>query len=352
VKAWLTGRGFATVILAVVLGVVSSCAGRIPPPPPPPPPSLPAFRPPAVRARCEPCTVVTGRTVTMTADALDPNGGALTYRWTASTGTFRNGSARQTVWTAPQQSGPVPITVTVADGRGGSASDGVTLQVISDAVMAELEFANNPNNPFWPPPDVPSFPWPPPPWTARDEIPIALLRKSATDTNGMILERIAAALKNGGFQEWSVYELGEDGFAVVAQIETIDEAGRPLPGNDRWLEDPPSLSLSFVEILRRLASAERDRYRVIVLLMTTRPLVAASGQDTDEMRKLPSEGPRTLAPAVEHAVPPASTPCYALVYEFRKLAGQDPFPLDSASSGIQALDHLVMAGLWTREELR
>src|SRR3954469_17347130 len=72
-----------------------------PPPPPPPPPPAPApqNRPPTVRARCEPCTVEVGRTSTVTADAQDPDGDTLTYRWSAPTGTFQNAADRQTPWT-------------------------------------------------------------------------------------------------------------------------------------------------------------------------------------------------------------------------------------------------------------
>lgn len=103
-----------------------------PPPPPPPPPVLapPPNRAPTVKARCEPCTVEVGKSSTVTADAQDPDGDALTYRWTAPTGTFQNPADRQTLWTAPQQEGPVPATITVDDGKGGTASDSVTIQVV------------------------------------------------------------------------------------------------------------------------------------------------------------------------------------------------------------------------------
>ena len=100
----------------------------VPPPPPPPPP--PANRPPTVKARCEPCTVEVGRSSTVTADAQDPDGDALAYRWSAPAGRFANPSDRQTIWTAPDQEGPVPVTVTVDDGKGGTASDSVTIQVV------------------------------------------------------------------------------------------------------------------------------------------------------------------------------------------------------------------------------
>ena len=106
----------------------------MPPPPPPPPPPPTENRPPTVRARCEPCTVEVGRTSTVTADAADPDGDTLTYLWSAPAGNLSNRSDRQTPWTAPMQEGPVPVTVTVTDGRGGTATDAVTIHVIRPAV--------------------------------------------------------------------------------------------------------------------------------------------------------------------------------------------------------------------------
>ena len=109
----------------------------VPPPPPPPaptPPPAPQNRPPAVRASCQPCTVFLGRTSTVTADAQDPDGDALTYAWSTPAGALTNATARQTPWTAPMVEGPVPGTVRVSDGRGGTASDVVTIQVVREAV--------------------------------------------------------------------------------------------------------------------------------------------------------------------------------------------------------------------------
>ncbi len=45
-------------------------------------PPAPANRPPTVKARCEPCTVEVGRQLTASADAQDPDGDTLRYRWT------------------------------------------------------------------------------------------------------------------------------------------------------------------------------------------------------------------------------------------------------------------------------
>jgi peptidoglycan-associated lipoprotein len=105
------------------------------PAPPPPPPVVPVVaapqnRPPTVRAQCDPCTVEIGKSSTVTATGQDPDGDPLTYRWTVPTGTLANPAERQTIWTAPQQEGSVPVTVTVNDGKGGTASDTVNIQVV------------------------------------------------------------------------------------------------------------------------------------------------------------------------------------------------------------------------------
>jgi hypothetical protein len=86
-------------------------------------------RPPSVRARCEPCTVQAGRTATVSATAQDPDGDGVSYAWTTPGGTLANPSGAETQWVAPMQEGPVPVTITVKDGKGGTATDAITIQV-------------------------------------------------------------------------------------------------------------------------------------------------------------------------------------------------------------------------------
>lgn len=125
-------------------GARSRFAKPLPPPapapPPPPPPVAPQNRPPTVQARCEPCTVEVGKTSNLTAVAQDPDGDTLTYRWTVPAGSPANPADRQTVWTAPMVEGPVQATVTVDDGKGGTASANTTVQVVKPAPIVELNF--------------------------------------------------------------------------------------------------------------------------------------------------------------------------------------------------------------------
>ena len=85
--------------------------------------------PPAIRARCQPCSVPPGGTAALSAEAQDPDGDALVYAWSASAGSLSNAASSTTPWTAPAAPGPVPVTVRVSDGKGGIASDVVTLTV-------------------------------------------------------------------------------------------------------------------------------------------------------------------------------------------------------------------------------
>jgi outer membrane protein OmpA-like peptidoglycan-associated protein len=109
----------------------------VPPPAPAgPAPAVvaPGNRPPTVRAHCQPCTVFMGRPATVAADAQDPDGDPLTYTWSAPAGSLSAAGGRQTPWTAPMVEGPVPVSVRVTDGRGGTASDVITIQVMREAV--------------------------------------------------------------------------------------------------------------------------------------------------------------------------------------------------------------------------
>jgi outer membrane protein OmpA-like peptidoglycan-associated protein len=84
-----------------------------------------------VLASCDPCRIEVGRTAIVSADAQDPDGDALTYRWTAASGALANSTSRQSQWTAPQQPGRVQFTVSVADGKGGTADATTAIEVVA-----------------------------------------------------------------------------------------------------------------------------------------------------------------------------------------------------------------------------
>jgi peptidoglycan-associated lipoprotein len=114
---------------------------------PPPPPASPASPQPAaapppvhnlsVKAACDPCSVEVGKTSTVTATVTDSIGCSVTYRWTAPSGTLAQPGERSTLWTASQQEGTVPATVTVTcPSDNKTASDTVNIQVTRPPVRS------------------------------------------------------------------------------------------------------------------------------------------------------------------------------------------------------------------------
>ncbi len=77
-----------------------------------------------------PASVEPGGLLTLAATATDANAGdALIFEWTAPSGTFASASSLSTSWTAPSSTGAVPLTLTIIDSKGASATVTLAVQV-------------------------------------------------------------------------------------------------------------------------------------------------------------------------------------------------------------------------------
>lgn len=92
-------------------------------------------RQPTVSLQVDPTEVFAGDTVTATADANDPDGDPLSYSWSVD-GQSRPGSDSQlTIDTSGMTGGSHSVSVTVNDGRGGSASDTQSFSVTEKIII-------------------------------------------------------------------------------------------------------------------------------------------------------------------------------------------------------------------------
>ena len=111
------------------------------PPPAPAPNRNPTL---GVGITCDPasCEVAPGQTIRLSAQATDPDGDAVTYKWSAPSGSFSPADAATTTWTAPGQVGDVPVTVAAADSRGGAATATRTVRVVrrEEIVFEDVHF--------------------------------------------------------------------------------------------------------------------------------------------------------------------------------------------------------------------
>ena len=86
--------------------------------------------PPVIESlTAEPSPVKQGKTSTIECVASDPDGDELSYLWSAARGNI-SGQGSAVTWTAPNTCGSYVITVTVADSRGGEASEELEIKVI------------------------------------------------------------------------------------------------------------------------------------------------------------------------------------------------------------------------------
>ena len=97
------------------------------PAPAPAPNRPPVFNGPI---QANPPVLEPGQTTNLSAPATDPDGDTITYTWSSPAGTFSNQNGMNTTWTAPNQEGNYPLTVTANDGRGGTATNSITIPVI------------------------------------------------------------------------------------------------------------------------------------------------------------------------------------------------------------------------------
>jgi peptidoglycan-associated lipoprotein len=70
-----------------------------------------------------------GKTASIKATSDDPDGDAVQYRWAPAAGTIADTRSASTTWTAETVPGTVAVTVTAEDGRGGTATDTVNIEV-------------------------------------------------------------------------------------------------------------------------------------------------------------------------------------------------------------------------------
>jgi peptidoglycan-associated lipoprotein len=115
--------------------VIREVIREVPAPAPPPPP--PANRPPVFNGpiQANPPVLEPGQSTNLSAPATDPDGDTITYTWSAPAGSFNSQNGMNTIWTAPNQEGNYPLTVTANDGRGGVATNSITIPVMRRAAL-------------------------------------------------------------------------------------------------------------------------------------------------------------------------------------------------------------------------
>ncbi|MDE0073404.1 MAG: tandem-95 repeat protein [Gammaproteobacteria bacterium] len=197
---------------------------------------------PEVTATCEPCAVPRGGVVRLEAAATDPDGDPLTYAWSAPAGSFSGANEPVARWTAPDELGTTAIRVEVSDGRGGTASAVVEVEVFNLA---------------------PAF--------GRPVYEFELPENEDGRESPVVLDRVAAEDPDGDALTYEIAAGDRDRFAVGARDGVVAYVG---PGED--FETEPNLFELTVRARDAFGSEARARVVVTVTDVNELPEVTAS----------------------------------------------------------------------------
>jgi outer membrane protein OmpA-like peptidoglycan-associated protein len=207
-------------------------------------------------------------------------------------------------------------------------------------------------------PKVDTFPWPPPLATKWTRLPVRLCVNAREKTLGGSVDLIRAAFRRGGFPETErTYLIGKTGFAMAGHMEAIADDATFKPPPDRWAApeaETPWQSFSITGYLRALFSANTGHYRIIVIALTDHMFAGPQVVPVDSaIRAIPENGLAGDLPTNIAKTPLAQSGlnCYAFVYEFERPVDPKRTRLVD-SSREEAIGHLVLARLWTRDELK
>ncbi|MCG2789465.1 MAG: PKD domain-containing protein [Actinomycetia bacterium] len=87
-------------------------------------------------------TIEINKIYNVTANATDPDGDTLTYKWTTSGGTINDDSTNPMKWTTPGSAGSYTITLKVTDGKGGEATQSKDVSVETAVVNLDVPKVN------------------------------------------------------------------------------------------------------------------------------------------------------------------------------------------------------------------
>lgn len=250
-------------------------------------------------------------------------------------------------FTQDEGSSPPPAAVTethvAADAAANDDTDAddaaaaAPMEAAADAAAAAVE-------------ELPAFPLPAPRPSVRANLSLAAF--PGARKVGDVAARLGAAFERAGYEDLAYYG-APGGFAVVTEPERIRDDGAPFSARQRWVfEASPLLTVGDVfadfpgGLLQRLREADPGRYRLLVFLVTTRPVTSdRSRPGFEQIRALGAGGGDFLPPEIGQI---ALTPRHnisVLVYEFRRQSvSASPELLQPGA--LSARQHLASAGLF------
>ncbi len=178
--------------------------------------------------------------------------------------------------------------------------------------------------------------WPPPDASTHQKIPRELLvpKNNQVQTWASVAARLEKALAVNGYSSPGYYAVPE-GFALISQLERINEDATPSPPNVRWKikVDPASIKTFNLEAyLNALLGKDAGLFRVIAFVFTPVPIVTSGEMTTiDEAKLWVGKGGSKLPQVLSKQVYGEEMEATALIYEFEISGHGEPARLNKPS---------------------
>lgn len=138
-------------------------------------------------------------------------------------------------------------------------------------------------------------------------------------TLGNLDAQLRHALESAGYYGVAYFGV-PDGFAIVTRIEQTDGQGRPLAGEARWSATVVAMrSFSPTEYLRALLTAPAGYFRVIAIVVSSRPFSFSGDRaQLSTIERWARSGSTGLPSEVQREPFTEAHRVTALIYEFEK----------------------------------
>ncbi len=195
--------------------------------------------------------------------------------------------------------------------------------------------------------DFPEFPNPPPMPSDKEVLPTSVFQSASklSDYDSII----SLALNVGDYSTKNYYTF-IDGFALVTQIEKLNDDASPLSGEERWRIGSSDLfnDFSLAKYFKALFFAKKGYYRIFVFLVTSQVLTFDTEYELDysKAQEWLNKGLTFLPPELGNLE--AHSPefkCTVLVYEF-KLKNEGEAPELFIPFQNRARTHLIKTNVW------
>ena len=181
---------------------------------------------------------------------------------------------------------------------------------------------------------LPEFKLPAPRASAHMVLPRSFLPAGSPSLK-QVDDALSSHLAAAGYQDLGYYRV-TNGFAIATRMERLEPDGHPFAGAQRWDTKAGGLNklanFSFASLMKSLVNADPGSYRVMVFVVTNRPVISSGPvMESEVATNLSANGASALPEDYSKAKFGTDYRATVLIYEFKRTSVGKPAKFSSPS---------------------